>query len=408
VGSVFQKVMRYCRTCNGRRLAKTTDRRACEAAGHDIEVRKSPWWIKYTRAGKDYRESSESDRKRDAENLLKDREGDIVKGKPITPKIGKLTFEEAAADLLTDYRTNGKRSLDVVERRIRLHLTPFFAGWRMVAITTSDVRTFIDRRQTEPSVLVRKAQGDEPEQRRPASNAEINRELALLKRMFVLAMQAGKLLYRPHIPMLQERNVRTGFFEPEQFAAVLAHLPDEVRPVIEFAYLTGWRIASEVLPLEWRRVDFAAGEVRLDPGTTKNGDGRTFPMTKELRRLLDELQARHRALRKDGHLVPQVFVRLVAEGRGGEPKPRPIVTFAKSWQTACRQAGCPGRLPHDLRRTAVRNLVRAGIAERVAMQMTGHKTRSVFERYNIVSEGDLRDAARKLDAAGLAQRVLGV
>lgn len=89
----------------------------------------------------------------------------------------------------------------------------------------------------------------------------------------------------------------------------------------------------------------------------------------------------------------------MAEGRGGDKKPYPIISLNKAWQAACRSAGCPGRIPHDLRRTAVRNLVRAGISERVAMQMTGHKTRSVFERYNITSAGDLRDAARLLDVA---------
>lgn len=194
--------------------------------------------------------------------------------------------------------------------------------------------------------------------------------------------------------MLQEHNVRTGFFEPDQFASVLRHLPAEIRAVITFAYITGWRITSEVLPLEWQRVDFASGEIRLDPGKTKNGEGRTFPMTSTLRRLFEAQQTEHHRLKKAGHIVQYVFFREVAEGGGGDKKPQQIISFAKAWKSACRAAGCPGRLPHDLRRTAVRNLVRAGIPERVAMQMTGHKTRSVFERYNIVSDGDLKDAAR--------------
>jgi integrase len=138
---------------------------------------------------------------------------------------------------------------------------------------------------------------------------------------------------------------------------------------------------------------------------TKNGDGRTFPMTADLRVVLKAQHVEHLALKKAGHIFPHVFFRMVAEGRGGEKKPRLITSFTKAWKSACRAAGCPGRIPHDLRRTAVRSLVRGGIPERVAMQMTGHKTPSVFQRYNIVSDGDLKDAARKLDAASTRRRV---
>ena len=89
--------------------------------------------------------------------------------------------------------------------------------------------------------------------------------------------------------------------------------------------------------------------------------------------------------REKGAVVPHVF------HRSGKP----ITAFTKAWRAACAAAGCPGRIPHDFRRTAVRNLVRSAVPKRVAMQMTGHKTPSVFARYNIVNEADLFDAAKR-------------
>jgi integrase len=380
------------------------------------------WWIRYYRGGRRYEESSGSDKKSVAVDLLKKREGDAAHGLAVSPKIGRLRFEEAAEDMLNDYRVNGKRSMDEVQRRIEKHLQPFFGGRRLANVTTADVRTYVLQRQAETETVRRafdrkRKDGSTirvAEKRRTTSgvsNAEINRELQILKRIYSLAVQAGKLLHKPHVPLLREDNTRSGFFEPEQFQNVMAHLPEALQPVIEFAYITGWRIASEVLPLEWRQVDLRAGEVRLDAGTTKNREGRTFPLTDDLRALLEAQHAEHVALKKAGKIEPHVFVRMVAKGRGGEKYPKPITTFGKAWKNACIAAGCPGRIPHDLRRTAVRNMVRRGVPERVAMQLTGHKTRSVFERYNIVSEGDLRTAAeqlRGLTGSGMKAAIVGV
>jgi integrase len=216
--------------------------------------------------------------------------------------------------------------------------------------------------------------------------------------MFRLAVEAGKLMTRPAIRLLPENNARRSFFEPEQYRAVLQHLPEDLRPVVQFAYVTGWRVKSEVLSREWRHVDFHAGEVRLEPGTTKNKEGRTFPFTRELRLLLERQHQEHERLKKKGRVVPWVFFRMVAKGRGGPLHPQPITSLGKAFRSACRKAGCPGRILHDLRRTAVRNFERVGVPRSVAMKLTGHKTESVYRRYAIADERDLRVAVERLDA----------
>jgi integrase len=188
--------------------------------------------------------------------------------------------------------------------------------------------------------------------------------------------------------MLREADPRQGFFDRAQLDAVLRHLPEPIRPVASFAYLTGWRL-SEVRGLTWRQVDFGAATVRLEPGTTKNRAGRMFPMTPELRALLEAQRAATNAAQtKLGAIVPHVF------HRGGAP----IKSFRRAWLTACDAAGVPGRIFHDFRRTAVRNLERAGVPRSVAMQMVGHKTEAIYRRYAIVSDADLRAASDKLAA----------
>jgi integrase len=362
---------------------------------------KCPWWISYAHAGRSVREPG-GRTKGAAEFLLGKRTGSRDLGLPVIPRAEQLTFDEAAKDVINDFISNGKRSLVVARRRIEKHLTPFFGGRRLAGITAADIRKYIAQRQAE-TIVIRKERVVDGKTvlalTKPTANATINRELQMLRRVFSLAIQSGRLASRPHVSLLRESPARSGFFERSQVEAVVAHLPEPLRPVIMFAFITGWRLHSEILPLEWRQVDFGAGEVRLLPGQTKNGEGRVFPMTAELRQLLKDQEAANARVKRQGHITPLVFFRMVAEGRGGEQKPRGITAFTKAWRKACVAAGCPGRIPHDLRRSAVRNFVRAGLSEHVAMRLSGHLTPSIFRRYDIISESDLRAAAQALDLA---------
>ena len=343
--------------------------------------------------------------------MLRAREGDVERGIPIDRKVGRVTFHEAAEDMLNDYKANRKRTYVDAKRRIDKHLAPFFGNKRLSSLTASDIRAYVAKRLADtylahPARRAKRRNGmwqELPEVRRPVSVGEINRELTILKRMFSLAIEAGKLHHKPHFAMLREDNVRVGFFEHEQYEAVLAHLPEGMRPVVTFAYVTGWRINSEVLPIQWRQVDLRVGEV--DPGTTKNREGRVFYLTPELNQLLKEQRATADEIqRQKNRIVQHVFFHrpITKAGALGHLAGHRISEcgFYQAWRRARVAAGCPGSIPHDFRRTAIRDMVRAGVPERVAMKLSGHKTRSVFDRYNVVSDGDLRDASRRLGHTG--------
>jgi integrase len=219
-----------------------------------------------------------------------------------------------------------------------------------------------------------------------AENATINRELAALKRMFNLARQSTppKVQSVPYIAMLRENNIRTGFLESKQhdcLAAETGKIGLWLRAMFETGYTYGWR-HEELLALRVRQVNLAAGTIRLEPGTTKNAEGREVSMTLPVRTLLTQC-----ILGKG--LDDYVFTR--EDGK-------PVRDFRGAWETACDAANVLGLLFHDLRRTAARNLRRAGVAEGVIMKIGGWKTRSVFERYAIVSQSDIRDAMTKLEA----------
>src|SRR5579885_2666326 len=327
------------------------------------------YWIAYYHRGKEFRESARSDSEKEARQLLKKRIGEAATGRFTGSREDRVTFEDLAAGLLGDYQINRRRSLSSARLSIS-HLRRFFGTEIAIDITTARVKAYARNRQKDG-----------------AANASINRELAALKRMFSLAVQDGRLSTMPFIPTLEEDNVRQGFVDHGAFVALRQNLPEYLKDPVTFLYLSGWRL-GEMKALEWRDVDLAGRVVRLRPETSKNKDGRLLPLSGELLEIMERAQAKRRLD------CPYVF------HRDGEP----IGDFRKAWSNACKASGLGRILVHDLRRTAVRNMVRAGIPDRVAMALSGHKTRSVFDRYNIVSEADLEQAAERLQSHLATQR----
>ncbi|HYK87525.1 MAG TPA: tyrosine-type recombinase/integrase [Acidobacteriota bacterium] len=329
------------------------------------------WWIAYYHNGHEERESSGSRKRNTARRLLRDRLAASTIGTLVTGQAQRLRFVDLAERLYQDYRHNGRRSLDRVHRGVA-HLDRFFTEFRASEVNDEAIERYVNQRLDQDGV----------------AQASVKYELALLKRMFTLCRKF--LPVRPSFPVLHLNNVRKGFFEEPEFRTFLANLDEDLQPVMEFAYLTGWRIKSEVLPLRWGlNVDMAAGEVRLEPGSTKNDEGRVFPFSilPELTELLTRQRRRTQAIEKaTGRFVPWVF------HRGGNR----IKDFRGAWDKALKAAGITRKIPHDFRRTAVRGLERAGVPRSVAMKLVGHKTESIYQRYAIVARRDLMHGLQRL------------
>lgn len=327
-----------------------------------IYRRNQTYWIKYYRHGKQFAESTHTDKLEIAKRMLKTREGEIADGKRPSICFDRISFEDLLKDYVTDYKINGKKTVKKAER-CKSFLLREFNGMMAPEITTDAIKKYVEKRLGGG-----------------VNNATVNRELAAVKRAFNLAARCTppKVSHVPYIPMLKENNVRKGFIEQKDYLALKEALPDYLKPVLSFGYFTGWRKA-EILNLEWNHVNLRDGIVRLEAGETKNGEGRTLYMEPELWNMLQQL---HKNRRMDSFFV---------FNRNGEK----IGDFRKVWASACKTAGTSGLLFHDLRRSAIRNMVRAGVPERVAMMISGHKTRCVFDRYNIVSQDDLKEAAVK-------------
>jgi len=330
----------------------------------------SVFWIKYSRNGKDFRESTHTNNQRKAEKMLKRRLAELETETFPGLHTERIRVDEFADDFFREYRINNRKSLDDAEARWNLHLKPFFAAMRAVDVSSGLIARYVDTRQQEG-----------------AANATINRELAALRRMFRLAQQATppKVIRIPAFPKLKESNARTGFLtdkQREDLGNQCSRIGLWLRTMYEVGCTFGWRV-SEVKALQVRHVDLGARTIRLDPGTTKNGQGRVVKYQRGS--VLCELL---KACMESKSADDFVFTR---------ENGKPVRDFRKTWAKVTKAAGIPGLLFHDLRRTAARDLRRAGVGEGLIMQIGGWRTRSVFDRYAIITEDDIADAVHKLE-----------
>ena len=227
------------------------------------------WWIQYTVRGKAVHESSRSRHRADAIRLLKQRAHDVAAGRVTGRPRDQTTVDDLTSTLLNDYIVNHRRSVDRATQSVK-HLRGMFAGARAADVSEDRIIAYQAHRLSEG-----------------AANATINRECAALRRAFRLGLRAGKVDVVPHVRQLDEDNVRTGFFEREEFDSVREHLPGHLQCLFGVAYITGWRVRSELVTRRWSNLDLRAGWLRIEPGEDKNRSGRMFPLTGELRAILE-------------------------------------------------------------------------------------------------------------------------
>lgn len=282
-------------------------------------------------------------------------------------KVKPLSFERMKELIIADYKNNGLRSLRRCKEGLA-HLDTIFKDYSAAAITTNEVERY---------KAYRLDQGH--------ATSTINRELGYLMRMFKIATQLGMTKLQPFIKKFTENNTRKEFFEHKEFQELMRHLPDYLLPLVHYAYLTGCRF-GELVSLNWKDVDFERKMIRIPDNISKNKEARSIPMFWE--QMFEDLKGVAIAY---GTFEPNKPVFL------GRRQGR-ITNIQKSWANALKAAGLENKIFHDFRRTAIRNMVRSGIPEVIAMAISGHKSRTVFDRYNIVSERDIINFSGKVES----------
>jgi integrase len=325
------------------------------------------YWIKFSVNGRTFQQSAETESRRDALDVLK---AEILKHSAgEAPDSRRTTIQALKEAMMQTWKNLDKNpaSIEWAERCWK-RLLPYFGKMKATAVSSAALRGYVEYRKGMK-----------------AANGTINREMAVLSSAFTLAYEETprRVSQKLSFTRLPEPKGRQGFVEHKQYDALAANCPElYMRAMLALAYSFGFRKA-ELLSLKVSDVDLMAGTIRLR--TSKNGEARQVNLTGETCQLLA-------ACVSGKEPEDAVFSRTELSG-----KRVPVADFRGTWDKVTLAAGCPGLLFHDLRRSAVRNMVRAGIPEVVCMKISGHKTRAVFDRYNIVSERDLADAAKKLE-----------
>ncbi len=286
----------------------------------------------------------------------------------LDPHEGRVKVDSLAESYKVYAENSAPRSYRWIELVWRVQLEPFFGGMFAERITSDHLQRYIKARLETG-----------------AATSTVNHELTVFKAMFNNALKSDppKVQRVPRFPeKLREPNPRAGFISDEEYATLQAKCKHAwLRALLSVAYNFGFR-KGELLGLRVSQIDLKARTIHLLPGTTKNDKGRAVVMVDEVYRLiLDCIKGKK----------PTDHVFTWANGK-------PVTDFRRTWRALAKKAGMPGLFMHDLRRTAVRNMVRAGISKHVAKQISGHTTDSIFDRYDITDETDLAEAARKLEA----------
>lgn len=331
-----------------------------------VYLRGRIWWLQWYRDGQQHNESSGSTSKTVATEKLKE------KFRESQPR--RATVAHLLADLQAHYEVENPTAWRDFARYCvngKHGLMEYWGRYEVQQVTTDALRKW---------VRWLKGEGH--------SAARINRKVAVLRRAMRLGAHATppKVGALPLFPRLQEAPPRSGFLDPDGYRRLLDALPADLQPVLVCGYHLGIR-RSELLALRRSDVDLRHLEIRLPGERSKNRQSRTVPIYGEM---IETLRACEARTSREWPGCPLVF------HRRGEP-----LRFREEWTEACKVAGLAGLLFHDLRRSAVRNMVRAGINESVAMAITGHRTRAVFQRYDIISGSDLQRAG-ELAAAYIA------